>query len=468
VKPLGLKARLTLWHGTIVAAILAVTLVGADRWLSDAVYGQVDAALLALAETEVASALDSPDDQVHLHETASDPATAALRRLDKLVQLIDDGGRVLDRSATFGAASLPVSAAVLERLRAGEIVIETLPDFAGDPVRVVAVPIDIDGRFRYALQVGTSLRPVAGFVRIARILFAGAAVAILAGVVLTGAWLSHRALRPVDRIVAMARRIGDTTLAHRLPHPGTQDELGRLVTTLNEMLARIERSVEAQRRFTTDASHELRSPLSRLRTELDVTLRRARAAEDYEAVLRSCREEVERLSQLTEELLVLARLDAGERDRAREAVALMPVVEEAIERLAAEIDDRKVTAATDGDRSVAVAIPRTLLALVVGNLLGNAVKFSPAGGEVAVRVERDDGSATLTVVDHGPGLSPQEIPRVFERFYRGPAAGSPDAPGFGLGLALCRAVVEAYGGSIAVASSPGHGSTFTVRVPIAA
>jgi two-component system OmpR family sensor kinase len=469
VRPLGLKARLTLWHGAIVTLILLVTLAAAERWLTDAVYQQVDAALLALAETEVASALDSPGDEVHLHEAAPDSPMAAFRRLDKLVQLIDATGRVLDRSATLGGTALPVSPATLARLRDGDVVIETFPDLAaGEPVRIVTLPIEVDGRLRYALQVGTSLRPAADFIRLARVLFAAAAFAILAGVMLTGAWLSRRALLPVDRIVAMARRIGDTTLSQRLPHPGTRDELGRLVTTLNEMLGRLEKNVEAQRRFTADASHELRSPLSRLRTELDIALRRARSAVEYEVVLRSCLEEVERLSELTEELLVLTRLDAGERDRPREPVEVMPAVEEALERLAPEMAARQLTTAASGDRAAAVVVPRALLRLVVGNLLGNAVKFSRFGGEVGVRVERDGDHVALAVTDSGDGIPAEDMPRVFERFYRGPASGSPDVPGFGLGLALCHAVVDAYGGTIAVASTPGKGTVFTVRVPRAA
>jgi two-component system OmpR family sensor kinase len=466
VRRLGLKARLTLWHGAIVAVILLVTLAAAERWLTDAVYQQVDAALLALAETEVASALDSPGDEVHLHETAPGSPNAALRRLDKLVQLIDPTGGIVDRSATLGGATLPVSSATLAGLHDGDVVIETVSTFAaGEPVRMVSLPIEVDGRLRYALQVGTSLRPAADFIRLARLLFGAAAIAILAGVIVTGAWLSRRALLPVDRIVAMARRIGDTTLGQRLPHPGTGDELGRLVTTLNEMLERIEKNVEAQRRFTADASHELRSPLSRLRTELDIALRRPRSAAQYEDVLRSCLDEVERLSELTEDLLVLTRLDAGERDRAREPVDVMPVVEEALEHLAPEIRTRQVTTMATGDRGAAVAVPRALLRLVIGNLLGNAVKFSRVGGEVGVRIERDGTQVTLAVADSGDGIPADEIPRVFERFYRGRASGSPDVPGFGLGLALCRAVVAAYGGTIDVVSTPGKGTVFTVRVP---
>src|SRR5262249_49913589 len=147
----------------------------------------------------------------------------------------------------------------------------------------------------------------------------------------------------IGRIVTTARRLGEGNLAERVPHPGTSDEIGRLAATLNEMLDRIERGVEAQRRFTADASHELSSPLSRLRAELEVTLRPPRERTEYEEALRSCLEEVERLSRLTDELLVLARLDAGEaRELHPASVALVPVLENAVRRLTLDATRRGV------------------------------------------------------------------------------------------------------------------------------
>jgi len=169
-------------------------------------------------------------------------------------------------------------------------------------------------------RLAMSLDDAGAVLRAARWLSLVISLAVLGAVTATGAWLARRALRPIDHVVSQARRICESSLAERLPHPGRPDEIGRLVDTLNEMLERIERGVEVQRRFTAGASHELTSPLSRLRAELEVTLRRPRQAGEYEEALRSCLEEVERLSSLTEELLGLARLDA---DEGREAINAM-------------------------------------------------------------------------------------------------------------------------------------------------
>lgn len=464
----GLKARLTLWHGAAVALILAIALFAADWGLRRLVGAQIDAALLALAETEAASALDDPEGRVHLHEVRSENGGPPLTRLDKLVQVIDAEGRVLDRSATLGGATLPAPPSLLARLRRGEPVIETLPDFRGVPIRLVSLPIEVEGRAGYAIQVGTSLRPVNAFLRATRLLLVTTSAAVLTAVVVTGGLVARSALRPIDRIVAMARGIGESNLSQRLPHPGTEDEIGRLTITLNEMLDRIERSVAAQRRFTADASHELRSPLSRLRAELEVTLRRPRSAAEYEAVLRSSLEEVERLSRLSGALLTLTRLDAGERPgRPETSAALTPVVREAMERLEAEAARRGVTLHFEPSPALAVPVAADLLALVVGNLLDNAVKFSPRGGRVQIRAFAEGTEACLAVADSGPGIAADEVPRLFERFYRGDASRSPDTPGAGLGLAIAHAIVRAHSGRITVASRPGAGATFTVHLPLA-
>jgi len=296
-------------------------------------------------------------------------------------------------------------------------------------------------------------------------------VSILVGVGLTGVILTRRALRPIDRIVSRAREIGEGSLSERLPRPGQQDEIGRLVDTLNEMLGRIEESFEVQRRFTADAAHELQSPLSRLRTELEVTLRRHRDSAEYEDTLRSCLDKVERLSILTRELLTLARLDAEQgRAAVSGTVSLGPLLEGVIRRLASEAERRRVTIAVRPSTttlSLSVRCAEGLADLVFTNVLDNAVKFSPPGGQVVVDAAAEGSEVVVAVSDAGPGIPADEIPRVFERFYRGRVARAKDTRGFGLGLAISRAVVENHGGQMSVESAAGGGATFRIRFPVA-
>jgi two-component system OmpR family sensor kinase len=423
--------------------------------------------VVALAETEAASLQTDPRAPVQVHEMAPGTGRPSFVRLDKFVQIIDVEGRVLARSTNLGAATLPAGPAVLARLRAGETVFETLSEFGEEPVRVVSQPVDV-GATRYAVQVAMSLDDAHAVLSAGRWLFLVMAVAILVAVGLSGTLLARRALRPIDAMVRRAREIGDANLAERLPHPGVSDEVGRLVETLNAMLARIEQGFETLRRFTGDAAHELRSPLARLQAELEVTLRRPRDPGEYEEALRSCLEEVQRLSRLTGQLLTLAHLDAGEgRESTPEAVPLIPLVEQTVRQLEPEASRRGVVVVVEPSEELFVGAAPGPATLALTNVLENALKFSPRGGAVVVRVAPQDHEAVIAVRDAGPGVSADEVPAIFERFHRGRDARSSDPQGFGLGLAISRAAVERQRGRITVDSEPGRGATFRIHLPLA-
>jgi two-component system OmpR family sensor kinase len=466
---LNLKGRVLLWHSLAAGLVLLVAALGADWLFSRTVVGQFDQTLLDLAHTEVAAELANPNEPIRVHEMPLGTAPPSFPRLDKFVQIVDLDGHVLARSVNLGTARLPTPSRLLSQLRAGGLVFETLQDFGEEPLRLLSVPVERRG-VAYAIQVAGSLDDAHAAQRSARLLFLAMATAILGAVALTGAMLTRAILAPIDRVVHRARLIGESGLDARLPHPGSRDEIARLVETLNEMLGRIEQGFDAQRRFTADAAHELRSPVSRLRAELEVTLRRPRASDEYKEALQSCLEEVERLSQLIDQLLLLARLDSGvSREDSRQIVPLTPILEEAMTHMGPEALQRDVTLALDAPASaVLVRVDPTATSLVVTNILGNAVKFSPAGGQIRVGVSTEAQTAVVLVSDNGPGIPEAELPRLFERFYRGSAARHSDVPGVGLGLAICRLLVEGQGGTIAISNSSGGGATVSIRLPLAA
>ena len=316
---LSFATRLWLGHVAVLAVMLALAAFGADWALGRVLLGRVDDEIISLATTEKSALQANPVTPVRVLEIA--PGPPSFVRLDKLVQITELDGHVVARSATLGSARLPTAPALLARLRDGETVFGTVTDFGEEPIRMVSLPVDV-GRDRYAIQVAMSLDDAYAAMRLGRWLFLSMSVVILAVIGLTGALLTRRALRSIDQMVRRARRIGEASLADRLPHPGTADEIGRLVETLNEMLGRLERSFEVRRMFSADASHELRSPLSRLRAELEVALRRPRPVAEYEETLRSCLDEVERLQSIIEELLELARIDTNEDQERPEPISV--------------------------------------------------------------------------------------------------------------------------------------------------
>ncbi len=468
---LSFRRRLALLHVVVVTTVLAVAATLTYLSLVTALRAQLDGALLALAEQEASILAASPGLPVAVHEPGTTAAPPPYARLDRLVQIIGPRGEVLARSANLGAASLPNEAALLTRLARGETVFEHLA-FGDEPTRRVSVPVH--GGRALAVQVAGSLDDVDHAVASAGWVFLVMSLVLVVVLTTAGAQLTGRVFGAVDDIVRQARRIGGRTLAERLPHPGTRDEIGRLIDTLNDMLARLEHAFEAQRRFTADASHELRSPLSRLRTELEITLRRPRGADEYVQALRSGLEDVARLTALVEELLTLARLDAGQDSAPVAPVAIGPIVEAVVRRARPAAQARGMTLSVAGaddpgadalEANAAARVPRELLMLVATNLVENAVKYGAAGGSVLVSVVAWPDGTALVVEDDGPGLPAEERERVFERFYRGAAARAADIEGTGLGLALCDRIVRAAGGRIEVGVSRWGGARFSVHLP---
>jgi len=465
MRRLSFGTRLWLGHVAVLAAMLALAALGADWALGRVLLGRVDDEIHSLATTEQSALQTSPATPVRVLEIA--PGPPSFVRLDKLVQVTDLDGRVVARSATLGSARLPTSPDLLARLRAGETVFGTVADFGEEPIRMVSLPVDV-GRDHYAIQVAMSLDDAYAAMRLGRWLFLSMSVVILAVIGLTGALLARRALRSIDQMVSRARHIGEASLADRLPHPGTADEIGRLVETLNEMLGRLERSFEVRRMFSADASHELRSPLSRLRAELEVALRRPRPAAEYEETLRSCLDEVERLQGMIEDLLELARIDTNEDQELPEPISVTDLVEAAV--LAVRPRARQEVAVVVADPLPEMLVNTAPIAakVALANILDNAVKFSPPGGQVRVAVTATDDEAIIAVSDTGPGVSPEDAERLFQPFYRGKASRSTGVSGVGLGLAISRVLIQRQGGRITLGALDHKGATFSVHLPRAA
>ena len=466
MRPLSFRTRLWLGQVAVLAVMLVLAALGADWALRRVILGRVDEEILSLATTEK-DALEHNFSMMPLRVLEIAPGPPSFVRLDKLVQTTDLEGHVAARSVTLGSAHLPTSPDLLARLRDGETVFLTIADFGDEPIRMVSLPVDI-GRSHYAVQVAMSLDDAYAAIGVGRWLFLGMSVVILAVIGLTGALLARKALRPIDRMVSRARRIGEANLADRLPHPGTADEIGRLVETLNDMLGRLERSFEVRRMFSADASHELRSPLSRLRAELEVALRRPRPVAEYEETLRSCLDEVERVQGVIEELLELARIDATDEQEPAEAVSVTDLVEAAVVAVRPRAQQQGVVVVADPLPDVLVNAAPIAAKVALANILDNAVKFSPAGGQVRISVTEVEGEAVIAVSDAGPGVSPDEAERLFQPFYRGKASRSTGMPGVGLGLAISRVLVQRQGGRISLDAPDERGATFSVHLPRAA
>jgi signal transduction histidine kinase len=317
------------------------------------------------------------------------------------------------------------------------------------------------GNDTFELRISSSLAAIDHTLDLLRLLLLSLVPLVVAVACAGGAWLSRRALKPVDEITSAARTIGIDNLSLRLPTPETRDELQRLTEVWNTMLARLEGAVKTLSQFAADASHELRTPLAVIRTSAELALRRARSPESYRDSLIEISAEAERMTQLVDDLLFLARNDARATEMPMEALDPDALLSEVCGELlgvagARQIRIRRESAGRAGLVSGNSAALRRLFLV----LLDNAIKYSHAGSEVIVALSTGEGTVTVTVEDFGIGISPADRPYIFRRFYQADKARADG--GFGLGLSLAESIVKAHGASIDVMSKEGSGTTFRV------
>lgn len=483
-------AAMTAAFAIVALAVLVGLRLQLDR--------ELDASIVAVASIQASSVTDSPDGAMRFHEWELTVQEArSVTDLIRWAQVWSVEGRSLLRSQ-FMTEDLPVDPDALRAAGAGEIVWREAR-YEGAPVRAVYYPLDRFGPMHneHVLEVAAPL--TARNEMLARaallLLLVGAAVA---GSSFVGSWwLAGRVVRPVNEVIDQAEEIGAGSLDTRIDAWADATEYRRLVEVLNTMLARIQRSYDAQEQFAADASHELRSPLTALRGEIEVALRREREPREYREVLESALEEIDRLSRITEELLAAARADSTRGDSTRSPTARdgamrddsagrvigvgrgghgRAAVGTDVRRIARSVVDR--LSARHTDRSVTIdlrvecdgcAVDSTTLGQVLWNLVENAVRHSPEGGTVTVVVSDDGGGdgvgVRVRVEDEGPGLGP-DPERIFERFYRADPARTPGGAdaSTGLGLAIVRSLAERSGGTVGARDRPEGGAVVEVSL----
>jgi len=427
---------------------------------------QIDASLIAVASIQAASLTDAPTGEMHFHEWELTPDEAAqVRDLNRFAQVWSEEGESLLRTR-YITADLPLDTLALRGAVRGELVwVEAA--FQGITVRSLFYPLGRLGPLhgQHVLQVAAPLETRNRMLRNAVLLMMVLLLLIAGGAMIGSWWLADRAVRPVQDIIVQSEAIGGHTLGRRISAHADSREYERLVQVLNTMLARIDTAFDAQRRFTADASHELRSPLTAMRGELELARRRPREAAEYERVIDSALEEVVRLSRVAEDLLTLARSDAGVLQVRFVATDLVLCARRVVDRLRIAADARQVRVTVTGPVDAVADVDEDLVNQLLWNLIANAIRFTPAGSTVDVALAREDSGVVVRVTDTGPGIPEDALDRIFDRFYRVDEArtASAEAQGTGLGLAIVRVIAELHGARLAARNRPEGGAEFTVR-----
>jgi heavy metal sensor kinase len=461
VNPRSIRFQLTAWYSAVLAISLAI--FGVFTWFAvrELLFHAVDETLADRVEG-VRRFMDNQIGALSVEEIRDEfKEHSVLGPGGDLFQVCDATGVWLYRSAPLENHDVPIErpASLSDAGRLED------RDVAGTNLRFLSRRVTVLGKL-YTIQVAVPTQELLEGLTAFKWALTLLVPVVLAAAAVGGFWMSRRALRPVDQITATARSIGEKNLGDRLPVPNTNDELQRLSETLNEMLERIEGAFRRVTQFTADASHELRTPVALIRTTSELALRKQRSESEYRQALNEVNEESVRTTDLIENLLTLARADAGKASLERSALNLSDVVREVSGQAEKLAEQKGISLACEAPQEpVTVSGDRGTLRRLLIVLLDNAVKYTPAGGKVRISVNHEAQRAVVEVRDSGVGINEADLPHIFERFYRSDKSRSRDSGGAGLGLSIAKWIVEAHRGAIQVESQPERGSTFRVLLP---
>jgi two-component system, OmpR family, heavy metal sensor histidine kinase CusS len=458
-----LRFQLLAWVTLVVLVTVAVTMVTVREVVHRALLFEFSRLLDEEADGVAHSVKQYyPDEQAQLEQTLKNKVTALSQRewfREWFVVIYSADGRPI-----WSSPNLPA------KLAAPSLKIPTAEQADVDGYRIVERDLPTSNGRGLRVRCGCSRRPVEEDLELVDRIMMWSGLVTLLLAPLGGYLLAGRATRPIAKIIATTARLQPSRLDERLPIRGTGDELDQLSQTINGMLDRIASYIDRNREFVANAAHELRSPLAAIRSTVEVALNRTRSPDEYATLLNEVMEECSRLAGLVNRLLLLAEGDAGRLAARDQSVRLDKVVRESLDMFEGVAEVRGVTLRANELPAAMVPGDEYHLRQVVRNLIDNAIKFTPAPGQidVALGVHPDRRRAWLTVRDSGIGISAEDLPRIFERFYRADKARTREsrAGGHGLGLSICQSIVTALEGEITVESSPGGGTTFTVLLPL--
>ncbi len=461
MRRLSIRARLTAWYVLLLALILTAFSLVLYAALSDQLARSLDDRLRLEAEA-LASSLGQSE--IKIEDEGDEGRALRLPPSDFLIRLLDKKGR--EASASDALRGAPIGTAALDAARrGGAFYTVSLND--DSQARAFLIPLLHEGKEIIGfLEVAEPLAAVETTQRSLALILMVAVPATLALASVGGLFIADRALRPIDAITREAQRIGEQHLDRRLNLELPDDEVGRLARTFDAMLARLDAAFQRQRQFTADASHELRTPLTVMKGSIGVTLNRPRNAGEYQAALAQLESEVDRLTRLTEDLLLLARADAGRPLIRLHDIDLVTVVGGVVDDLRPLAEAKALAFSLTAPDSLPLRGDPDRLRRAFSNLIDNAIKYT-SRGRVDVRVEpiADPAGARVAIADTGPGIAEEHLPRVFERFYRADESRAREQGGSGLGLAIARSIVGAHGGAIDISSRLGAGTTVSVTLP---
>ena len=457
-----MRLKFTLYYLALLTAVLI--------FFGVAIYAYIARGLVNIIDTSLAASSRGIEWRLQLGEMPDPSGQEEEMMIAPLMfQIINEFGNTVDEQYMMKSYRLPINLSELQQLQQNKLHFSTIQLTSGEQLRIVTLRTRDKNNQSMFVRAGQSLRPLQRARRQLLLLLALAGPAALLMGSYGGLLLANQALRPVDRLTRAAKEIEAGDLSRRVHVPDKMDELGRLAITFNRMISRLQAAFERQRQFTADASHELRTPLAVMRGDIEIALRRERKTDEYQEVLASNLEEIIRLSRLVEDLLMLARADAGPADLNFEPMNIGDLCSQVVDYLGplAEVKNQSLAYQTDSKNELMIKGDAQRLKQMLLNLLDNAIKYTPVGGRITLTLMKENKNAVIMISDTGRGIPPEDIPHIFERFFRHSRSTSDKTvQGSGLGLSIVKWIVESHQGTITAENNPGGGTKFTVHLPL--
>jgi heavy metal sensor kinase len=478
----SLRFKLTLWYVLILGTLLISFSTFLYFTLSKSLQRDVDNKLRSLAEL-VSSEFSSPLSKFGFGNIDQALETSMnLRPIGKFIQVLDESGNIGRKSENLKNVQLPISLNALKNASKGLITFETNRSIGNTPLRIITFPVVENSHVAKIVQIASSMEEVEDALNTLFIILIITVPLALMVASLGGQFLAHKALKPVDEITQTARMITSQNLNQRITPPKVKDEISRLIETFNGMISRLDQSFRQIKQFSSDASHELKTPLTILKGEVEVMLRKERTHQEYQQTLKSNLEEINRMSQIVEDLLLLSRADTGEIKLNKEDINLAEILAEVVSQMEILARSKRLhLSASNNHQDIHILADALRIRELLINLIENGIKYTEEGGSIHIslqkgyppgaeeesgRAEKErEGFAEIIVSDTGIGISKEDREKIFSRFFRVDKARSREQGGSGLGLSICKWIVEAHQGEIEVESELGKGSSFIVKLP---
>jgi heavy metal sensor kinase len=478
----SLRFKLTLWYVLILGILLISFSTFLYFTLSNSLHRDVDNKLRSLAEL-VSSESSSPLSKFGFGNIDQALETSMnLKPIGKFIQVFDESGNIGRKSENLKNVQLPIGLNALKNASKGLITFETNRSIANTPLRIITFPVVENNHVTKIVQIASSLEEVEDALNTLFIILIITVPLALMVASLGGQFLAHKALKPVDDITQTARMITSQNLNQRIAPPKVKDEISRLIETFNGMISRLDQSFRQIKQFSSDASHELKTPLTILKGEVEVMLRKERTQQEYQQTLKSNLEEINRMSQIVEDLLLLSRADTGQIELSKGDINLTEMLSEVVAQMDMFARSKRLDlSASNNHHDIHIFGDALRIREMLINLIENGIKYTEEGGSVCISLQKEYPPAVkypsdrlekekesfikIIVSDTGIGISKEDQEKIFDRFFRVDKARSREQGGSGLGLSICKWIVEAHQGEIQVESELGKGSSFTVKLP---